>query len=231
MYLSIRQLVPWIATLSFLSASPVFAIGDSGGGACSPIDPTLARAAKDDSAEALAALVEYKLDERLEGLYKTDLDDIRRQGIAEWRRTTKVNILIHPSPGACSDFVFLWYAVNYGNISATKFLLSLGADAMTWSRSSYNNYRSLFPNYFLDCGRWAGRPKELKSEFRAEYLSRIRATYRLLAAQAERSDGPARLREVLLLATNEPSCQREDGFYKELMLELIDKSSRRELGP
>ena len=230
MYRTIRQLVPWIAALFFLSASPVFAIGDSAGG-CFPIDTTIARAVKYDSAEELAALVEYKLDERLEGLYESDLDDIRRQGIAEWRRQTKVNILIHPSPGACSDFVFLWYAVNYGNISATNFLLSLGADAMTWSRSSYKNLKSFFPNYFLDCGRWAGQPKELKSEFRAEYLSRIRTTYGLLAAQAEKSDGAARLREVLLQASNEPSCQREDGFYKELMLELIDKSGRRELRP
>lgn len=230
MYRTIRQLVPWIAAPFFLSASPAFAIGDSAGG-CLPIDPTLARAVKYDSAEELAALVEYKLDERLEGLDKADLDDIRRQGIAEWRRQTKVNILIHPSPGACSDFAFLWYAVNYGNISATNFLLSLGADAMTWSRGMYKNSRSFFPNYFLDCGRWAGQPKELESEFRAEYLSRIRTTYGLLAAQAEKSDGAARLREVLLLASNEPSCQREDGFYKELMLQLIDKSGRRELRP
>jgi hypothetical protein len=227
----LRCPVTWIAAAAFLSASPAFAIGDSGGGACSVLDLRLIQAAKYDSSEELAALTEYILDERLEALYKTDLDDIRQKGIAEWRRLTKEQILTYPPPGACSPFVLLWYAVNYGNVSVTSFLLSLGADAMTWHRSLYKGSHNYFPNYFLDCGRWAGRPKELKSEFRPEYLARIRTTYGLLAAQAEKSDGTSTLRAILGKASEEPSCLQEDGFYKELMLELIDKSHRGERRP
>lgn len=229
LYQTIRQLAFWIATAVFLSSSPAFAIGDSAG-SCVPLDRTLIRAAKYDSAEELVALLEYNLNERIERLNKTDIDDIRQQGIAEWRRLTKVQLLINSQRNACDSFGLLWYAVNYGNISVTNFLLSLGADPITWNRSLFESKvnRDHFPNYFSDCGRWGGRPKELKSELRAEYLARIRTTYGLLADKAEKSAGKSLLQEILWQASVEPSCQREDGFYKELMLELSDQSRRRE---
>lgn len=227
---SLHFTIAWVAAISLISASPAFAIGDSGG-SCSPLDPRLAQAAKYDSPEELEALVEYLVDERLEHYLKSDLEDIRQKGIDEWRGATKKNMLMSSLQNLCSQFSLLWYAANYGNLSVTTFLLALGEDGMTWSRSSFMNASNGFPNYFSDCGRWAGRPKDLNSELREDYYARIRKTYGLLAASAEKLYGASKLQTILENASKEPSCQQEDGFYKKLMLDLINQSHRRQSAP
>ena len=226
---SLHYTSAWIAAISLFSASPAFATGS--GGECISLDPRLTQAAKYDSPKELEALIEYLLDEKLERYIKSDLDDIRQKGIDEWRRATKKNMLMSSLPGACKDLTLLWYAVNYGNLSVTTLLLSLGEDGMTWSRSTFDTLRSGFPNYFSDCGRWAGRPKDLNSELREDYYARIRKTYGLLAASAEKSDGALKLQAILEKASKEPQCQQEDGFYNKLMLDLINQSRRRLSAP
>lgn len=223
--------IAWIAAISLLSSNSAFAIGDSGGRGCLSLDRRLTQAAKYDSPKELEALVEFLLDERLERYLKLDIDDIRQNGIDEWRRATKKNMLTSSLPDACKDLTLLWYAANYGNISVTTFLLSLGEDGMTWSRSTFDALGTGFPNYFSDCGRWAGRPKDLNSELREDYYAQIRKTYGLLAANAEKSYGASKLQTILEKASKEPPCQQEDGFYNKLMLDLINQSRRRQSAP
>jgi hypothetical protein len=225
---SLHFTIAWIAAVSLLWTGPVFAL--AGGKGCSPIDPRLAQAAKYDSPKELEALVEFLLDERLERYLPPDLDVIRQKGVDEWRRATKNKMLTSSLPELCEPLSLLWYAVNYGNISVTTFMLSLGEDGMTWDRNSFNQL-SGFPNYFSDCGRWAGRPKDLNSSLREDYYARIRKTYGLLAANAEKSYGASKLQIILEKASNEPSCQQEDGFYNKLMLDLINQSRRRQSAP
>ena len=225
---SLHFSIAWIAAISLLWTPPAFAIGDSGGPGCSPIDPRLAQAAKYDSPKELEALVEFLIDERLESYRPTHLEEIRQKGVDEWRRATKKNMLTSSLRELCSPFSLLWYAANYGNVSVTTFLLSLGEDGMTWSPTSFNESSSNFPNYFSDCGRWAGRPKDLNSELREDYYARIRKTYGLLAANAEKSYGASKLQAVLEEASKKPQCQQEDGFYNKLMLDLINQSRRRQ---